>query len=189
MNVYKAIINRRTIRKFQQKKIKKDIFSKCLNAARLAPSAANLQPLEYILSTKKENLDKIFKCTKWAGYLKDGGPKKGERPVAYVIIISNNRINKKAEYDVGLATANIILTAFENGIATCPIGSLDKNKLFKVLNIPKNYSIELAIALGYPKQRSFQEEFKGDIRYWLDKKNDLHIPKRKLKDIIHQEKF
>ena len=189
MNIYKVIINRRTIRKFQQRKIKRDILKNCLNAARLAPSAANLQPLEYILIAKKENVAKIFKCIQWAGYLKNGAPQKRERPVAYIVIISNNKINKKPEYDVGLAVGNIIFTAFEKGVATCPIGSLDRSKLFKILNIPKNYSIELAIALGHPKQKSFQEEFKGDIRYWLDEKNNLHVPKRKLKDIIHQEKF
>ena len=187
MNVYKLIIQRRTIRRFMQKKIAKSILFDCLNAGRLAPSAANLQPLEYILITR--NLNEVFKCTEWAGYLQEASPKKNEEPVAYIVIMSNTRINQDAKYDVGLTAENIILTALEKGIASCIIGSINRKKLVKILNIPKNYIIELTIALGYPKQKSVEEEFKKDVKYWLDKESLLHVPKRKLKDIIHEEKF
>lgn len=187
MNIYKLILKRRTIRKFSQKEIRKsDLFS-FINAARLAPSSANLQPLEYILITR--NLEQVFECTNWAGYLKNGAPKKEERPFAYILVISNTRINTDAKYDVGLAVENIMLTALEKGIASCIIGSINRDKLAKYLNIPKDYIIELAVALGYPKQESIEDEFKKDIKYWLDKKGVLHVPKRKLKDIVHKEVF
>ena len=187
MKTYETIIKRRSIRRFRQQKISKRILFNCLNAARLAPSAANLQPLEFVLITK--DLDKIFKHLKWAHYLKNGAPQKDERPVAYIVIMSNVEINKKAKYDVGFAAENIILTAFERGIASCVVGSVNRDKLVKIFNIPKNYIIELVIALGYPKQKSFREKFIEDVGYWLDKKGDLHLPKRKLKDIVHEESF
>ncbi|MFH1841392.1 MAG: nitroreductase family protein [Candidatus Nealsonbacteria bacterium] len=187
MGIYKLIVRRRSIRKFQQKKIKKSILLDCLNTARLAPSAANLQPLEFILATK--NLDKIFENLKWSAYLKNGAPQKNEKPTAYIVIISNVKINKEARYDAGFAVENIILTAIEKGVNSCVIGSVNRNELIKFLNIPKNYVIELVLALGYPKQRSFEEKFKGSYRYWLDKKGNLHIPKRKLQDILHEERF
>ncbi|HDD46473.1 MAG TPA: nitroreductase [Candidatus Aenigmarchaeota archaeon] len=187
MGVYDLIIKRRTIRKFKQEKIKKDILIDCLNAARLAPSAANLQPLEYILVTRA--LDKVFECTRWAGYLKNGKPKQHERPVAYIVIISNKEVSKDAKYDAGFAASNIILTALERGVASCVIGSIDRERLAKNLSIPKNYNIELVIALGYGKQKSVEEEFKGDVRYWLDEKGILHVPKKRLGDIVHEERF
>lgn len=187
MSIYEIIIKRRSIRKFKQEKIDKSILYDCLHAARLAPSAANLQPLEYILVTK--DLDKIFKYIKWAGYLNNGCPKENERPVAYIIIISHSKINKEAKYEVGLAAENIILTALEKGVASCLLMPVNKDKLAQVLDIPKNYIIELIITLGCPKQQSFEEEFKGDVKYWLDEKGNLHIPKRKLKDILHEETF
>jgi len=183
----KLILKRRTIRKFKQKLIPKTILMNCINAARLAPSAANLQPLEYILVTEK--LNRVFGCIKWAGYLRDGAPKKGEKPVAYIIVISNLKINKNAKYDVGLAIGNILITALENGIASCIIGSLNIPRLSGYLKIPKNYAIELAIALGYPKQSSQEEILTKDIKYWLDKGGMLHVPKRKLTDIVHKENF
>lgn len=187
MNTYKLILKRRTIRKFAQRKIRKSDLMVCINAARLAPSSANLQPLEYILATK--NLDSIFECTNWAGYLKNGSPKNDERPMAYIVILLNTKINKEAKYDVGLAAENIVLTALEKGIASCIIGSLNRNKLIKSLAIPDNYAVELVIALGYPRQTSMEDRFRGNIKYWLDEKGILHVPKRRLKNIIHQEIF
>ena len=187
MNIYGLILKRRTIRRFTQRKIEKSDLLECVNAARLAPSAANNQPLEYISVTK--NLDKVFECTNWAGYLKDGAPKKGNQPPAYIVIISNTKISNDARYDVGLAAENIILTALEKGIASCIIGSLNRDQLIKNLVIPKYYIVELVIALGYPKQISEEEEFKGDVKYWLDEKGNLHVPKRKLGDIVHEETF
>ena len=187
MDNYRLITKRRTIRKFKQKKITPKILFRCLNAARLAPSSANLQPLEYILVT--ENLSKVFNCTRWAGYLEEGAPKKDERPTAYIVIISSSKINRNAKYDVGFAAENIILTALEEGIGSCPIGSIDHKKIAKTLNIPKDYLIELMVALGYPKQGSIEEEFEDDIKYYLDKEGVLHVPKRGLKDIVHEERF
>lgn len=184
---YRLILKRRTIRKFAQRKIKRADLLACVNAARLAPSAANFQPLEYVIVTK--GLDRIFACTKWAGYLKDGAPKEGEKPTAYIIILSNDKLAQYAKYDLGFAAENIVLTALEKGIASCIIASLDREQFTKILHIPKNYAIELAVALGYPKQRSKAEEFRGDVKYWLDKKGILHVPKRSLKDIVHEDIF
>ncbi|MBU4332637.1 nitroreductase family protein [Patescibacteria group bacterium] len=187
MNTYNLILKRRTIRKFQQKKLPKQVLLDCLNAARLAPSGANRQPLEYILVAK--NLESVFNCTHWAGYLDNSAPQQNEEPMAYIIILSHKKINPEPKYDVGFAAENIILTALEKEIAGCVIGSLDKAKLAKILDIPESYTVELVIALGYPKQKSVAEESKGELKYWLDEKNVLHVPKRRLKDILHEEKF
>jgi len=187
MNTYQLILSRRTIRKFSQRKIAKHNLLACVNAARLAPCGANLQPSEYILVTK--DLNKVYSHIRWAGYLKDGTPKKGEEPTAYIVVLSDSKINKDSKYDVGLAVANIVLTALEKGIASCIIGPVDKNRMMENLAIPENYVIELVVALGYPKQSSVEDEFKGDVKYWLDEKGTLHVPKRRQKDILHEENF
>lgn len=187
MSTYKLILKRRTIRRFTQARIEDADLMACINAARLAPSAANLQPLEYILVTK--NLDSIFETTRWAGYLENGAPKVNERPTAYIVVLSNTDINKDAKYDTGLAVENIVLTAAEKGLASCIIGSLDRKRLTEILAIPCNYFIELVAALGYPQQVSVEDEFKADVKYWLDKEKILHVPKKNLEGIIHREAF
>lgn len=187
MKTYDLILKRRTIRSFLQRKINKNILIRCMNAGRLAPSSANLQPLEYILVTK--DLAEVFKHIHWAGYLERWNPKKGSEPTAYIFILSNTKISNDSKYDVGLTSTNIILTALEEGISSCILGALDRDKLSKILKVPEDYKIELAIALGYSNQESTEEEFNGDVKYWVDKNNNFHVPKRNKKDIFNFEVF
>lgn len=187
METYKLILQRRTIRKFVPSRIKKADLLSFINAARLAPSSANIQPLEYILITK--NIERFVECTNWAGYVKDGGPRQEEKPTVFILVISNTKKNIAAKYDVGLAIENMLLAALEKGVVGCIIGSLNREKIIKYLNIPNNYVVELAVALGYPKQESVETKLKKDTRYWVDEKGVLHVPKRDLKDIIHKEIF
>ncbi len=189
MDAYELILKRRTIRKFRQKKIGRCILAGCLEAARLAPSARNLQPLEYVLVTRKGSRGDVFSCTAWAGYEKKAGPKRGEEPAAYVVILSNRSISETAAYDVGLAAGNIMLAALNAGVASCPLGALDRPRLASLLGIPATHAIELAIALGYPKQKSVAEDLKDDVKYWLDGAGVLHVPKRKPDGIAHWERF
>jgi hypothetical protein len=61
-----------------------------VNLARLSASAANLQPLRYILSNDPHKNELIFSCLAWAAYLKDWpGPPEGERPSAYIIMLGD----------------------------------------------------------------------------------------------------
>jgi len=53
------------------------------------------------------------------------------------------------------------------------------------LNVPDGLDIVLVVALGYPVENPVVDKMKdGDIKYWLDENGVLHVPKRKLKDIV-----
>jgi len=60
MNVYEAIRKRRTVRRFKPEPISREVLDKLIDAARLAPSAANLQPTEYIVVDEPRLLDRVF---------------------------------------------------------------------------------------------------------------------------------
>jgi len=187
MNIYQMILKRRTIRRFQRKKVPYEVLEKCVNAARLAPSAANLQPCEYLIVDKEDLLDEVFGTLQWAGYISDGSPPASQRPTAYIIVLINQDVKRNGfEYDVGMAVENIILTALEEEVGSCCFGSVDREELGKRLNIPRKYIIDLVIALGYPDESPVLEPFENSVKYWKDKKGLLHVPKRKLKDILHR---
>lgn len=191
MSVYDVVIKRRSIRRFKQIPLDKEIILKLIDSARLAPSAANLQPLRYIIVTEKEMLNKVFDCLRWAAYVAPKGvPPEGKRPVAYIVVLLDKENSIEiSNYDVGAACENILLVATEFGIGSCWIGSIDKENLRKILEIPQNYSIESVIALGYPDHNSYIEDFKGSIKYWIDENENFHVPKRKLEEIVHINKF
>lgn len=191
MSVYSTAIKRRSIRSFKQKKIPQEALKKFANAARLAPSAANLQPCEYIIIVEK--LDEVFACTKWAGYVAPKGtPQKGRQPKAYIAILVNRKKVKFPQYcnhDAAAAAMSIMLCAEEKRIASCWIGSIDREKLKDVLRIPRFCEVNSLVALGYPAQESKSEKFDEDIRYWMDKKGNFHVPKRSLKEVVHYNQY
>ncbi len=202
MNTYKAILNRRSIRSFQARKINIKLLRRMVNCARLAPSAANMQPLEYLIITEKALCSEVFKHLKWAGYIfPQGTPEPGCEPVAYIIIlISKNKVShsvvKRDEdairysfspdlRDVGAAAENIMLFAQSNSIASCWLGAINKAGVKKAFSIPKHLGIDSVIALGYPKMVAKAAKFTNSVKYYLDKKGVLHVPKRPLKNIVH----
>jgi nitroreductase len=191
MSLYELIISRRSIRQFKPAPISRNVLMKTVNAGRLAPSAANLQPLEFIVVEEEEFRTKVFPCLKWAGYIApEGDPKPGQEPQAYVVILVNTRVREKGfEWDVGAAVENMILAAWEEGIGTCWLLSVNRESLRSLLKIPEHFRIDSVLALGYPAESPVIEDMKDSVEYWKDQKGCLHVPKRRLEDVIHYNTF
>ncbi len=191
MTLYEVLLTRRSIRQFKYQPIPREILEKLVNAARLAPSAANIQPLEFVVVDEEKVRGKIFNCLRWAAYIApQGNPRPGHEPMAYIIILVNTRIKEKGyEYDAGAAIENMILTAWDQGIGSCWLLSVERDKIQDVLEIPKTHKIDSVLALGYPDEEPAVEVTEDSIKYWKDSTGQLHVPKRKLEDIIHFNKF
>ena len=177
MDVYEAIKKRRSIRRYKDEDISRKVLKKCVDAARLSPTGANRQPLKFITITK--NLEEVFKYTNWAGYL-DWNPSKKEMPRAYVAIIKQR--DSGLEMDVGIAAQSICLAALEEGLGSCMLGALDKDELENILPVPKDYQLELMVALGYPAEEPSVVEDQGSVRYYLED-GKLRVPKKTLKKV------
>ena len=186
MDVKTALLERRTIRKFTQQPVPKQDLVDLIDYARLAAYPGNNQSLRFAIIDNKPMVDLVFENTKWAGYLADGTPKFNERPTAFIAILGDNSIKKTFEVEAGAAVTSMMLGAYEKGIATCWIGSLNRTEVMKILGISKeDYSLVYVLALGYPAQKSRACEMKdGDIKYFLDEENILNVPKRSLEEII-----
>jgi len=182
------ILKNRSYRRFYQEvPVELEALKELVDLARLSASAANRQPLKYILSCEPEKNSLIFPCLRWAGYLKDWhGPAEGEKPSAYIIVLGDTTISQSFFCDHGIAAQSILLGATERGLGGCILAAVNRTKLRKVLNIPAHYEILLVLALGKPKEKVVLETLgaDGDIKYWRDKDEVHHVPKRKLEDII-----
>ena len=178
----------RSYRRFDQGfKIELETLRELVELARLSAAAGNLQPLKYMLSNDPEKNETIFKNLGWAGYLKDWpGPDEGERPSAYIIVLGDTRICKSFGCDHGIACQNMMLGAVEKGLGGCMIGSVNRERLRKNLNIEDHLEILLVVALGKPQETVVLETVgpDGDIKYWRDSEGVHHVPKRRLEDII-----
>jgi nitroreductase len=181
--------NRSCRRFYQNRPLDPDLLKDLVNLARLSASGANRQPLVYILSSAPSVNEEIFACLGWAGYLKDWpGPEEGERPAAYIIILGDTQVSSDFGVDHGIAAQSMLLGARERGLAGCMIATINRRRIRKIFDLDNRYEVLLAIALGEPRETVVIEAVPsdGDIRYWRDEKNVHHVPKRDLKDIIHQ---
>lgn len=151
MDVFEAIKNRRSIRKYQERDIEEEKLERILEAARLAPSARNRQEWRFIIvkdRTKREEL------------VKEASPHQLFMLQAPIIIVAYvldrdyiMRCGVPAHYiDVAIALTHIHLQAVEEGLGTCWIGSFYQDKVKKVLNLPEEAEVIQLMTLGYPDE-------------------------------------
>ncbi|GAB6172222.1 nitroreductase family protein [Paradesulfitobacterium aromaticivorans] len=179
--------NRSYRRFYQEEKVALDTLREVINLARLTSSGGNLQSLKYVLSNEKEKNERIFKTLKWAGYLSNwDGPEEGEKPSAYIVMLHDTRISKTFFWDHGLAAQSILLGLTEKGLGACQFNNIDRPRLASELQLPDDYEIVLAMAVGKPKEIVVLEEMDApaQVKYWRDEQGVHHVPKRKLEDLI-----
>lgn len=158
--------------------------------ARLCPSAGNKQPLRFVLSTNSQDNARIFSCLKWAAYLTDwDGPKEGERPSAYIIIVNTAKEWDFAKYDQGIMAQTMMLGAVEKGFGGCIIASIERKKLVLELGL-EDYEISLVLALGKPVEDVCIVDLPEDgaIKYYRDDKQVHYVPKRSVEELILQKR-
>ena len=186
---YEKIRKRRTIRKYLQKAVPEEALLKCVDAARVSPSGGNLQPLRYVIVNDPKLLKQVFSTLSWAVYLPDYCPTEEEMPRAYIVILLDKN-GRTPIHDASIAAMSISVVAYDAGLGSCILGSVDREKLREILKVPEGLAVALVVALGYPAENPVVEPVKdGDINYWLDENGVLHVPKRDLKDIIRWNSY
>lgn len=149
---------RQSTRKFSDKALPRAEVEKCIEAARLAPSASNAQPWKFIVVDEPKLRAAVARCT----YENIGFFNKFTSRAQCMVVITIEkqklitRLGKRLKginwelIDIGIAGQHLCLQAEELGIGTCMIGWYNEKSLKKLLNIPDNKSIGLLIAMGYP---------------------------------------
>ncbi len=187
MDFEDIVYKRRTIRRFKSDSIAIETLKKLINFARIAPMARNIQALEFIIVHNSEMREQMFPLVNWAVFLPQDQrtPEKGREPTAYIIVLVNTQIkNSYVDFDVGAAVENILLGAVNFGLGSCWMGSINREKIRKLLEIPQYYDIKHVISLGYPDEESTIEPYNESFKYWKSDDGQMHVPKRALDNII-----
>lgn len=180
----------RTCRTFDEnRKISREELCEMVECARLAPATANIQPLCYRLVYTRDELDAVQPLTKWAGALPNLElPPKGHRPTAFIVICQDTEkfgAPEKFQRDVGICALAISLAAFDMGLASCMIGSFNRDELSRVLGLADSVMPQLVIAIGAPDEvRSVEDAKDGTIKYYRTEDNVHIVPKRPLSELI-----
>ena len=187
MTLSEIVQKSRSYRRFYQHPgIDEHTLRELVGLTRFCPSAANLQPLKYVLSCDPEKNALVFSHLEWAAYLKDwDGPAEAERPTGYIIVLQDTNISRSIDCDHGIACQTILLGATEKGLGGCMLGAVNRKDLHVALGFQTHLKILLVVALGKPKETVVIEPVQeGTIRYWRDEMNVHHVPKRALTEII-----
>jgi nitroreductase len=172
MDVLEAVQKRRSIRAYDSTPIPDEKLKKILEAARLAPSAGNIQPWHFIVVIDKEKRKILAKGGRYAKFLK-------ESPVVIVGCGDQKASPNWCMVDVAIAMQNMVLTATSEGLGTCWVGSFDEEQVKETLKIPKNFKVVALLALGYPRKKL---DIQGKILHFIRRR-------KKLEKIVSLEEF
>jgi nitroreductase len=164
---------RRSVRRYKSDPVPEDALKTCLEAVRLAPSASNSQPWEFIVIKTPELRQKIAEST--FSTLLQFNKFALQAPVIVAVIMKKGHLAVQAGaglqgtpfnlIDIGIAAEHFCLQAAELGLGTCMLGWFNEKKVRKLLDIPKSQKIALLITVGYPadspkvKKRKGMEDF------------------------------
>lgn len=179
----------RSYRRFDENiKLTDEQLRSLVELARKTASAANRQPLHYIIVNDVALNKTVFSTLKWAGYLSDwNGPAEGERPAAYIIVLAQRDLaGASTQIDEGIAAQTILLGATVMNFGGCILGAVNRSALYTELKIDEAiYEIPLVIALGKPSEKVILESVVDDnIKYYRDCEQVHHVPKRSLDEVI-----
>jgi len=154
--VFENILNRRSIRAYEPKKVEREVIIKILTAANWAPSGNNLQPWRFAVITNNELIKKVASLTAYHKWVQSAPCLIAVFLDTKVIDDTISNIHLKHIQAIGAAIQNILLEANDLGLGTCWIGEILKNedKVKALIEIPSEMQLMAVITVGYPSKTS-----------------------------------
>ncbi len=166
ISFFELVKSRRSVRRYLGKPVEREKILACLEAARLAPSAENVQPWRFLV-VDDPGIKERFAAEAFSG-IYSFSRFAANAPVLVVILAQldfiANKLGKQILgvsfylIDIGIAGEHLVLQAEELGLGTCWIGWFSHRKTRKFFNIPRKYKTVCLLAMGYPAGRPAREK-------------------------------
>lgn len=167
---------RQSCRKYSSRKVSRESITRCLEAARLAPSACNSQPWHFIVVTDSDLKQKVAEVAFSGMYSMNAFAK--EAPVLVVVIREHSRYVARlggslrgVQYsliDLGIVCDHFTLQAVEEGLGTCWLGWFNERAVKKILDVPRGGKIDVILSLGYPEKEDVRLKNRKDLSVMSD---------------------
>jgi nitroreductase len=145
LDVFSAILKRRSIRSFTEAAVAEDSVLKMLEAARWAPSGGNRQPWRFVVVQDRDTIRMIKMFAEGLS---------GTPTLVIAICTEKRRVDdiysKTTLMDIGMTAENIMLEAVELGLGSCAIASFSEEPVKRLLGIPDETTVTLLLSMGYP---------------------------------------
>lgn len=162
---------RYSVRSFSGMKPGREALLRCLEAARLAPSACNAQPWRFIVADE----DRLVAALAPVCTLKGSKLNRFVSEAPVIVAVTEDSPNLTSFFgslfknrplhliDIGIAAEHFCLQAAEEGLGTCMLGWFDERAVQKLLRVPRGKRVALLIAVGYPAKEGVPEKRRKDI--------------------------
>lgn len=186
MNFTELSSRRRTIRRFTGQMVSDEELRHLIDMARYASCASNKQPLRYVVIRDRELVREVFETTRWAGLV---APRRTpawgvDAPLCFIAVTIPENAGPLIHADAGAAIQTIELAAWEKGIGCCWFASFDPAKVGELIRLEPERKVLYLIAAGYPAEDPATEDaVNGNVAYYLDDADRLHVPKLPVDDI------
>jgi len=157
MNFFDLVKKRQSCRKYSSKPVPREALERCLEAARLAPSACNSQAWRFIVVTEPSLRARLAEKAFSGMYGMNSFAK--EAPVLVVVVTEKLKFAAQTagalrgtQYnliDIGISAEHFILQATEEGLGTCWLGWFDQKGVREALGLSKKDCIDIVISVGY----------------------------------------
>ncbi|HKQ33167.1 MAG TPA: nitroreductase family protein [Thermodesulfobacteriota bacterium] len=144
MDVFECVSTLSSIRSYKRKPVPESIVREVIEAGRLAPSAHNDQPWQFILVRDNAKLEGLEKYCISGRFVSE---------VDFAVVVVTDPSSKWHETDGTRAVQNMVLTAWNHNLGSCWIGNIDRAGLKKYLNIPDGLHVLTVLPFGYFDQR------------------------------------
>jgi nitroreductase len=166
MEAIKALLTRRSIRKYTAQEVPKEITRELVNAGMHAPSARNHQPWHFVVVDKREILDALSVAHPHAKML--------QQATLAILVCGDKSIQEAEGYivqDCSAATQNIMLAAHAHGLGSVWLGMYPREermlKVSELLDIPDHILPVALIALGHPDEvKEAPDRYKTERIHW-----------------------
>jgi len=158
MDVATAIRKRFSVRKYKRQPISEDQLARILEAARLAPTARNLQQLRYVVVTEAAAKEALVAACKDQGFVAEAAA-----VIVGCSLAPDYRMpcgQQANVIDISIALSFVMLAAVEEGLGTCWLGAFQEDQVKKVLGIPEWVCVPALLTLGVPDEPEVQRSRK-----------------------------
>ena len=187
MKVLNLIAKTRSYRRYKEStKVPMSKLIYLAEAARVVGSAKNAQRLRLLL-VNDERCDTIFENIRFAANLNWNGPERGQRPPAYIVVMTEDEPDTNLAIDIGIAAEAMLITATEEGLGGCMFRSFDREKLGSALG-KAPYMPALVIAIGVPDEVVIIQDInparENPMMYFRDTYGHHLVPKISLETLV-----
>lgn len=160
MDAIEALKTRRSVRAYKREAVPREVIEDLVDCGRLAATAINIQPWEFVVVTNPEMLRKIAQTTDHGRFIVDA-------PACVVVLCQDTKYYLE---DGSAATQNMLLAARAHGLGACWVAGDKKpygGQILKLIGAPPGYKLVSLIPLGYPAEQPEKAKRPlGQVLHW-----------------------